>query len=390
MSNKAILGGTFDPIHNGHLHVALAVKEAFNPEQIIFIPTGSQALKQNTESNKHHRLEMVKIAIAPYEEFTFSDIEIAREGTTYTVDTLETLALQGCNDPYFIIGEDVLKGIFKWKETNKLFKLCRFILVNRPNSFVDQDIQNIIGVMRSQGAVVHLLTIPALDISAENIRYRVNTNKHITQLVPETVAKYIAQNNLYKEKIPFDFEKATAILKKNLTQERYDHVMGVCEEAVKLAKHYKQCPHRAHIAALLHDLTKEYTPQENEAAFEKYNFTPDQFMEMGMGVCHGFLAAEIAKKDFLVQCKDTLNSIRYHTTGRPQMTMLEKVVFIADAIEPTRGDSPYLETLRKQAYQDINKAMHTCLSHSLSKAQKKGAVFHPFGINALKEYETCL
>lgn len=373
----AIMGGTFDPIHNGHLHVANSVIEAFALEKIIFMPTGNSPFK-NKNDNRQHRLTMTELAIKDYKQFETSDIEISRQGTTFTIDTFREIKEKEQCKIYFIIGTDVLLSIYDFKEPLELFSICEFIVINRhgySNGLIEK--------MRDDNAKVHILNIDMIDISSTKIRHMVSRNKPIGFYVPHVVDSYIKEKNLYKKDSKFDFDKATATLKENISPKRFTHIMGVCDTAIALAKHYKENEKSAHIAALLHDWAKEYSFEKLISVSEKYEYKIDSFIIQNLDLCHGFLAAEIASKDFDITDYDILNAIRYHTTGRANMSMLEKIVFIADATEPNRGESKDLEKLRELSYTNINQAMLLSLKFNFEKATKKRFLFHPFGLNAL-------
>ena len=374
----AIIGGTFNPIHNGHVHIAHTVKEALNIKEVIFIPAGISVFKPHAKHNKYHRLNMVKLALSDYPYFNVSDIEINNNDFSYTINTIQQIKELYKKDIYFIIGTDALEKIFNWKNINNLFNLCKFVIINRPSHNLSH---NIITKMKKMGATIHLLDTLAYEVSSSYIRQRIICGYEVGHLINYRVNKYIKENTLYT----FNIENVKQILKKNLSKERYEHVNGVCKEATKLANTYNVSEKKAYIAALFHDFAKEYTVTQLREECEKYNYIPDQYIEQEMGLCHGFLAAEIAKKDFNIEDEDILNAIRYHTTGRRGMSTLEKVVFIADAIEPTRGDTNYLQILRTQAYEDINQALLTSLNKNYEKSQEKGFIYHPLGLQAIED-----
>ena len=141
-----IMGGTFDPIHIGHLILAERVRDSKELDQVIFIPTGVNPLKKDKNiSSSVHRLEMLRLAIESNPYFSISTIEIERGGLSYTIDTLRALRVKYKDDDlYFIIGSDIIFQLEKWKDFKELFKLCKFILVDRPgNEYkeIDEKIQ---------------------------------------------------------------------------------------------------------------------------------------------------------------------------------------------------------------------------------------------------------
>lgn len=201
MMKIGIMGGTFDPIHIGHLILAESARESLNLNKIIFIPTGINPFKidKNTASPVH-RLEMLKLAIESNEHFTISSIEIERSGITYTIDTMKALREKYKEDElYFIVGSDIVFQIEKWKDFKDIFKLCKFVLVNRPGNDCNE-IDNKIKELNLRYAISFIrINSPYIDISSSDIRNRIKNNKSIKYLVPLKVEEYIKKNNLYME-----------------------------------------------------------------------------------------------------------------------------------------------------------------------------------------------
>jgi nicotinate-nucleotide adenylyltransferase len=192
-----IFGGTFDPIHTGHLIMAENVKDQIQLDTVLFVPSGNPPLKDSTlVSGAEHRLEMVKLAIEGNPALSVSDIEIAQNTgePSYTVNTLLKLRQQYPADQakfYLIIGMDQLIDLHKWKDPGKLFLLSEVLVINRPG-FLIQQVEN---EYSRRGIFV---PVPNIDISSTDIRFRVHEKRSIKYLVPDKVEKYIIENNLYK------------------------------------------------------------------------------------------------------------------------------------------------------------------------------------------------
>jgi len=186
-----VMGGTFDPIHFGHLVAANEAAFAFNLEKVIFVPTG-EPWQKKTITDSAHRFEMTKRAISKNKHFEISDVDINRAGPTYTVDTLQDIqALYPNAELFFITGADAISQILTWKDVDKIWSLARFVGVTRPGHTLE--------VPESPHGVVSLLEIPALAISSTDIRERVEAGKPIDYLLPKKVIKYITKNHLYRE-----------------------------------------------------------------------------------------------------------------------------------------------------------------------------------------------
>lgn len=194
-----IMGGTFDPIHNGHLIIGEYARTSLNLDKVIFIPSGIHPFKENkniTLSNK--RLDMISLAIKSNPNFELSSIEIDRKGITYTVDTILDLKKDYEKDEiYFIIGSDIPFQIEKWKDFHVLIHLVKFILFNRTGQD-NEEINNKIKELESLYEIqLEKIQSPLIEISSTEIRDRVKNKLSIKYLVPESVEEYILKNNLY-------------------------------------------------------------------------------------------------------------------------------------------------------------------------------------------------
>ena len=184
-----VMGGTFDPIHNGHLVAASEVANAFKLDEVVFVPTGTPYQKENV-TEAEHRYLMTVIATASNPRFKVSRIDIDRGGDTYTVDTLtEMKELHPDADLVFISGADAIAQILAWKEVEKLWSLAHFVAVSRPG-------HNLTIPTAPEGAISSL-EIPALAISSTDVRARVEGGNPVWYLVPDGVVQYIAKNKLY-------------------------------------------------------------------------------------------------------------------------------------------------------------------------------------------------
>ncbi|HEX3030407.1 MAG TPA: nicotinate-nucleotide adenylyltransferase [Clostridia bacterium] len=198
-----ISGGTFDPIHHGHLIISEIARDTFNLDKVLFIPTGTPPHKTNSViADSNDRYEMVKRAVGSNPYFEASCIEIERKGNTYTIDTLLELRKQyGENiDFYFIVGADTVNEIVTWKEFEKVCGLCEFIAFKRPGSDIIQYEHVGEQLRKNYGAKIHFTDAPMVEISSTDIRQRVQSGRSIKYLVPEYVEEYIDIKKLYTKK----------------------------------------------------------------------------------------------------------------------------------------------------------------------------------------------
>ena len=187
-----VFGGSFDPVHNGHIRAAELVQQALELDQVIFVPAGKQWQKNSTTSAAD-RLSMLRLALADHSGFVVSEIDIARGGNTYTIDTLRELQDEHQGDKlFFILGTDALSGIESWKNADELLDKAQFVVVSRPGS-------ELVIPPIAKGRVWSL-EIPALDISSTDFREKFGLGTDYEALLPERVLTYIREHNLYSEK----------------------------------------------------------------------------------------------------------------------------------------------------------------------------------------------
>lgn len=187
-----VMGGTFDPIHHGHLVAASEVAAQYELDEVVFVPTGAPTFKQDVPvTPAEHRYLMTVIATASNPSFTVSRVDIDRPGLTYTVDTLRDLAAERPEaDLYFITGADAIEQILTWKDAEELFARAQFVAVTRPGHQLSVD-----GLPTDR---VSQWEIPALAISSTDVRARARAGKPVWYLVPDGVVQYIAKHGLYR------------------------------------------------------------------------------------------------------------------------------------------------------------------------------------------------
>lgn len=184
-----VMGGTFDPIHNGHLVAASEVLSRYSLDEVVFVPTGDPAQK-SAVSDAEHRYLMTVIATASNPNFTVSRVDIDREGPTYTVDTLRDLGLEYPDaELFFITGADAISSIDTWNHSESLWSLAKFVAVTRPG--------HALLIPEAPEGAIEVCAIPALSISSTDCRNRVQTGEPVWYLVPDGVVGYISKHQLY-------------------------------------------------------------------------------------------------------------------------------------------------------------------------------------------------
>jgi nicotinate-nucleotide adenylyltransferase len=196
-----ILGGTFDPVHMGHLIIAQEAASRLALDEVWFIPTGQPWLKEgNSISPTHHRMEMVRLALECSPDFKVSAIEVDRPGPTYTVDTLEALGEGDAKGDslFFILGMDSLETLHRWHQPQRLFDLCTMVGVSRPEHR-DFDLASLDRIQAGASGKIAIVDGPSIGISGAEIRRRVAQGLPITYWVPRAVERYIHEHHLYQE-----------------------------------------------------------------------------------------------------------------------------------------------------------------------------------------------
>ncbi|MDD6736481.1 MAG: nicotinate-nucleotide adenylyltransferase [Clostridiales bacterium] len=357
MIKIGILGGTFDPIHNGHLKMAEAAMTEYHLDKVIFLTSGNPPHKRGrriTDAKIRHI--MVKRAIAELPGFEPCDWEVNRREYSYTVTALEHFKeLYPDDELYFIIGGDSLRDFDTWYQPGEILKLCTILVYDRTGGRVQSDFAKQI-----HGGKI--------DISSTEIRKRVRKGEDISGFVPDCVKEFIERNGLYKD-VP-DFE---AKLKTMLKPERFVHSLGVRDTAVEMAHLFGANAEKAAIAGLLHDNAKNMSDMLSRCADLEVEL--DEFERNHPALIHAKLGAETAKCVFGVCDEEIIGAIRWHTLGRVGMTLLEKIIFVADLAEPNRN-FPDLEYVRSLAFSDINRAAAECMRRVIEVNTERGVPVH--------------
>ncbi len=197
-----IMGGTFDPIHIGHLLMAECAWQEFDLEQVLFIPSGHSYFKDCREkkvTSPEHRLAMTRLAVADNPHFAVSDMEILRPGNTYTCDTLEELQRQNPdNSYYFIVGADTIASMAAWYHPEKVFACCSVLAALRPDETPDERLlQHMATLQQQYGARIELLHAPCIPISSTTLRQAYQNGESTRYRIPKSVRRYIEENEIY-------------------------------------------------------------------------------------------------------------------------------------------------------------------------------------------------
>ena len=384
MKRIGIYGGTFNPPHMGHIRAAQYALDALALDELLIIPTFISPHKQLPEGSAtpEQRLQMLKLCFDD-PAIRVSDMELQRGDTSYTFETVQRLREQypDC-EQILLMGTDMFLSFLKWKNPEEI---CKHVSLG---VFYRGDRDEIAAVAQQKmelermGAKVITIANPVTEISSSDLR-RMLVFRCAGEFLAPGVADYIACNQLYQ---PGDLtglpEKAleqavTALLKPN----RVNHVLGCRDTAVAMAKKWGADPVRAARAALLHDVTKALDGPLQLSLCKAYGVVLDEFSQKNCKILHALTGSLVAERIFQ-EAPDVVSAIRSHTTGKANMNTLEKIIYVADYMEPNRK-FPGVEKLRELAFTDLNGALKMGLEMTVAVLKAEGREISPDSQQAL-------
>ncbi|GHV03499.1 nicotinate-nucleotide adenylyltransferase [Clostridia bacterium] len=351
----ALFGGAFDPPHKGHTALVSLILQEFGLSEIIVLPAGDPPHK-TAAASAQDRLAMCRLAFqnlsarnAPADSrVAVSDYEIAAGGISYTYQTLAHFHGVFGDKPYFIVGADSMLQILHWKQPEQIACHGKLIVAGRPP--YDHALESAVSAYREKtGGEVFVSRSRVPDISSTEIRILHSFGGDLSDYLDPPILGYIQKHHLYLQ-----YAETARAIKNLVEEERYRHTASVAVCAYKLAERYGADSAKAVRAALYHDCAKRIVTEE--AAMKFGLEVPRAVFGLHPKIRHGPIGALYAQKYFHETDGDVLNAIRNHTTGRENMSLLEKIVFVADYIDPLRGydDSP---AMYEAAFRDLDKVI---------------------------------
>ena len=377
-----IYGGTFNPPHLGHMAAAKAAVAALGLDKLLLIPAAippHKALPSGTPPQEERLAMVEKWADVMGGHVEVSTLELEREGKSYTSDTLRSIR-QTYPDAelWLLMGTDMFLTLHLWHEPEVILSLAGVCAFGR----TEQDGEAMFAPQRDYlqqhfHAKITTITLPGLvDISSTRLREQLENGGGGQYLLP-SVYGYILMHRLYGTKADLtrlDLKQLRACSYSMMRAKRIPHVMGVEEEAVKLAQRWGADPELARRAGILHDCTKYYELPEQLDICEEYGVRLDALEQKAVKLLHSKTGACIARGVF-GQPDAVYDAIFWHTTGKADMTTLEKVLYIADYMEPNR-DFDGVERLRHLAYTDLDKAMLLGVEMTIQEMQQRQVPIH--------------
>ena len=373
-----VYGGSFNPPHLGHVRAAQACKKALGLDRVLVIPASIPPHKQmaSGSATAMQRLQLTRLAFGDLPGFEVLDLELRREGKSYTVDTIRTLKAQYEQGELFLMmGTDMFLTFQDWYCPEEIAKNARLVCFSR----YDADEKNR-GALFEQADALEarfgrrplLLENDCFDISSTEAR-RLLRFGIAESYLPEAVLCEITAQGLYGvgetlRGLPFEQLKAVSLSLHKPS--RVPHAIGVCETAREMAKKYGAGDELAARAGILHDVTKALNAKQQLLLAEKLNVMLTDFERANPQLLHAKTGAAAAREIF-GECEEVASAIEWHTTGKPDMTKLEKIVYLADMIEPNRS-YPGVEEIRAAAEKDLDEGVLLALERTVLHLQEEG------------------
>ena len=415
-----VYGGTFNPPHLGHVTAARAVFELLKLDLLLLVPDREpphKALPAGSPTPEQ-RLEMTRLAgeqLGLGDRVQVLDLELKRTGRSYTSDTLahdnftlwdkllmvryalpefaavDKTALAQLKERYpedelwLLMGTDMFLTIQTWHEAEKILSLAGIATFGR----TEADTEELFSVQRDYlyrtypQARIFTLTIPGVvDVSSTDLRTMLAKGEGVN-LLPPAVYGYILREGLYGTRADLKrlpLRELRPIALSYLKNKRIPHVLGTEQEAIRLAERYGADVEKARVAALLHDCTKKLNMEEQLELCGRYGIQLDELEQKALKLLHAKTGAAIARDVFGVD-DEIYNAIWWHTTGHAHMTLLEKVIYLADYIEPSRN-FPGVDKLRAVCYKDLDEGLLMGLEMTIEEMTEMGNPVHHATIEA--------
>ena len=370
----AIFGGSFDPVHAEHVNLVRAAAEKLGTDKIIVVPAFVPPHKQGRNmAPAQDRLNMAKLAFAGIRGCEVSAYELNAGGTSYTCRTIEYFRGKYPDAQfYLLVGADMLKDFYSWREPEQILGQCELVACRREGEELNVRAEQIRFFAKFRKRF-QLLEYWGRNVSSTKARVLCAFGEDLRPYLPDEVIEYIEANELYR------VEGVKSALK-YLKPARLKHTLRVALTAAPLAPKYKLAERDVIRAAALHDVAKNMDLSAPELA----GFVPPEGVPEP--VMHQFSGAYAAEHFFGVKEEEVLDAIRYHTSGKPNMSDLGKLLFLSDMLEPGR-DFKGIEKLRKLFYLDLNECMCASLKRQISYLKKQKGEIYPLTAAAYKYYK---
>ena len=386
MERIGIYGGTFNPPHVGHIRAAQAAISTLGLSKLLLIPDRIAPHKQIPDGSPspQQRLEMITLASERLPKMEVSDMELRREDISYSYITVEQLRQEYPDGELILLmGTDMFLSFDSWKHPQRILENAALGVFYRGDKGEKAAIEAKKAEMEAKGAKVYLVENDVVNISSTQMR-RLLAFRCAGELLPEGVLDYIREYRLYNTRAPWKnlpMEELEAVVISLLNPNRVAHVLGCRDTAVELAKHWGENVTDAARAGILHDITKAIDGPLQLTLCGAYGKILSDFSRRYPKTLHALTGSLVAERIF-GENEAVVSAIEWHTTGRADMTLLEKIIYLADYIEPNRT-IPGVEELRRLAFTDIDAALKLGLTMTLEHLNRQGSEVSPESQEAL-------
>lgn len=370
MKKIGIFGGSFNPVHNEHVRLATLAKEELGLSVLYIMPTFIAPHKSQIAISPEHRLNMLKLAFDGVDGIEISDYEIEKGGKSYTYQTVEHFKKTLDADLYFLVGGDMLYDFKNWKYPERILSACTLASFKRKDfSNDEEDIKKYFTKVFNKD-FIQLKTCGEVN-SSTKVRVYSSFNLDITSMVDKRVSDYIKKNDLY-------FDKYADLVSKTLPEKRVKHTANVVISALSQAKRLGLDENKVKLTATLHDIAKYVDPK----TVEGFSYPDD----LPAPVIHAYLGEYLARNTLNITDEEILDAIKYHTTGKANMSTLGKLIFLADMVEEDRNYKG-VEIIRELFDKDIDECMKVALQEEIIHLTNKGQPIYYKTLEALDYYE---
>ena len=387
MERIGIYGGSFNPPHVGHIGAARAAIAELRLDRMLLMPASQSPDKQKPEIDPAHRLQMLRLAAEP--DMEVSDLEISRGGISYTVQTLEQLHKEHPNAELVLcMGSDMFLNLQKWKDPQRIMELAEIAVFQRGDKGEKAGIEQQKQLLESTGARITAVANPVVTIASSDLRRLLAFGCGECFLHPDVYA-YIQDNGLYHTRkdwknLPMEQLEKTVI--SLLKPQRVRHVLGCRDTSAELARIWGANETDAARAGMLHDVTKALDGPLQLTLCKAYDIMLDEFSTKNPKTLHALTGSLVADRIF-GENQAVVDAIGSHTTGKGNMNTLEKIIYVADYMEPNR-DFPGVDELRYLAHTNLDKALKLGLEMTLSVLKERGSDISPESAEALQYLES--
>lgn len=371
MKRVGIIGGTFNPIHKAHLNIALEAYKQYDLDEVWFMPAGNPPHKMIWDNiSPKDRMEMVSLAIKDFSQFKLCEIEINKTEPCYTWKTLKELHKKYGESIafFFIIGADSFYQFSNWVKPEKICKYAEILVAGRPEENTEYDFKEKKKEYQQRyGNHFSEIKVDMMHISSTEIREKLELGEDVESVIPSEVLSYIRQKNLYLNRYaPQRLLTIQKEVQNELKPERFEHTLGVMYTAGNLAYRYHISSGKALVAGLLHDCAKCLSDERRLDICREQNIPMSDIEKKNPHLLHGKVGAYLAKEKYGISDDDVLHSIAVHTTGCVDMSILDKIIYVADYIEPHRDKAPRLPEIREMAYINLDQCVYMILEDTVN------------------------